>query len=271
MIPFRGWGPKNSSHNGRKSQGITPESLDGQPPPSPHNPPSPLPPSRGEAASSNGGTRCYVARIAKADDAVNDLESCLNEFAAIDEISIVAAPFPPALDAGVSLILHRTRTILGGRLVRPLADLVLEDLIPDLEPHPVATWPPAATPGPGRSPGGIAPDRDRSTSPGPGQDVAAATRSRASSSFRGDLPGIVDGGRATTPRTRIIPPPPPLPPSLPPLLPPPPFSPSPLLPPSSSPPPPPPPLPPCSGSETRPAPCHRGSCWIGPSNPARGS
>ena len=111
MIPFRGWGPKNSSHNGRKSQGITPESLDGQPPPSPHNPPSPLPPSRGEAASSNGGTRCYVARIAKADDAVNDLESCLNEFAAIDEISIVAAPFPPALDAGVSLILHRTRTI----------------------------------------------------------------------------------------------------------------------------------------------------------------
>ena len=54
MIPFRGWGPKNSSHNGRKSQGITPESLDGQPPPSPHNPPSPLPPSRGEAASSNG-------------------------------------------------------------------------------------------------------------------------------------------------------------------------------------------------------------------------
>src|SRR5271166_2605717 len=39
-------------------------------------------------------------------------------------------------------ILHRTRTILGGRLVRPLADLVLEDLIPDLEPHPVATAPP---------------------------------------------------------------------------------------------------------------------------------
>ena len=26
MIPFRGWGPKNSSHNGRKSQGITPQS-----------------------------------------------------------------------------------------------------------------------------------------------------------------------------------------------------------------------------------------------------
>ena len=53
VIPFREWGPKNSSHNGRKSQGITPESLDGQPPPSLHNPPSSLPPSRGEAASSN--------------------------------------------------------------------------------------------------------------------------------------------------------------------------------------------------------------------------
>src|SRR5208282_3790443 len=54
-IPFRVWGPKNSSHNGRKSKGITPDSFGAQPPPSPHNPPSPLPPSRGEAASSNNG------------------------------------------------------------------------------------------------------------------------------------------------------------------------------------------------------------------------
>src|SRR5208282_793418 len=54
VIPFRVWGPKNSSHNGRKSKGITPDSFGAQPPPSPHNPPSPLPPSRGEAASSNG-------------------------------------------------------------------------------------------------------------------------------------------------------------------------------------------------------------------------
>src|SRR5208282_6210170 len=53
VIPFRVWGPKNSSHNGRKSKGITPDSFGAQPPPSPHNPPSPLPPSRGEAASSN--------------------------------------------------------------------------------------------------------------------------------------------------------------------------------------------------------------------------
>jgi len=43
-------------------------------------------------------------------------------------------------------ILHRTRTILGGRLVRPLADLVLEDLIPDLEPHPALPRPPTEPP-----------------------------------------------------------------------------------------------------------------------------
>src|SRR5208282_2744924 len=30
VIPFRAWGPKISSHNGRKSQGITPDSFDGQ-------------------------------------------------------------------------------------------------------------------------------------------------------------------------------------------------------------------------------------------------
>src|SRR5208283_4379230 len=43
-------------------------------------------------------------------------------------------------------ILHRTRTILGGRLVRPLADLVLEDLIPDLDPHPASPRPLAQPP-----------------------------------------------------------------------------------------------------------------------------
>src|SRR5271157_5117668 len=53
VIPFRVWGPRNSSHNGRKSKGITPECFDVRPLPCPHNPPRPLPPSRGEAASSN--------------------------------------------------------------------------------------------------------------------------------------------------------------------------------------------------------------------------
>src|SRR5271165_6170947 len=52
--PFRVWGPRNSSHNGRKSKGITPECFDVRPLPCPHNPPRPLPPSRGDAASSKG-------------------------------------------------------------------------------------------------------------------------------------------------------------------------------------------------------------------------
>src|SRR5271166_5443507 len=57
-------------------------------------------------------------------------------------------------------------------------------------------------PGGSHSGPGAAPGRDRSTSPGPGQDVAAATRSRASSPFRGDLPGVVAVGRAAAARTR---------------------------------------------------------------------
>src|SRR5271157_1908343 len=52
VIPFHAWEPRNSSHNGRKSKGITAESLQGGPAVSPHNLLRPLPPSRGEAASS---------------------------------------------------------------------------------------------------------------------------------------------------------------------------------------------------------------------------
>jgi|SRR5208337_110678 len=43
-------------------------------------------------------------------------------------------------------ILHRTRTIFGGPLVRPLADLDMEDLIPELEPHPASPRPLAQPP-----------------------------------------------------------------------------------------------------------------------------
>ena len=49
----------------------------------------------------------------------------------------------------------------------------------------------------------IAPDRNRSTRPGPGQDSAFAPRSRVAPPCRGDLPGIVEVGGATAPRTRI--------------------------------------------------------------------
>jgi len=44
----------------------------------------------------NGGTRCWVIRIAAAGD---DLERALQLFENIDEIAIVAAPLPPEVDA----------------------------------------------------------------------------------------------------------------------------------------------------------------------------
>jgi uncharacterized protein len=44
----------------------------------------------------NGGTRCWVIRVA---DAGADLEQALQQFQSIDEIAIVAAPLPPDVDA----------------------------------------------------------------------------------------------------------------------------------------------------------------------------
>ena len=43
----------------------------------------------------NGGTRCWVTRIAT----VNDLDAVLRKYEAIDEIAIVAAPLPPDIAA----------------------------------------------------------------------------------------------------------------------------------------------------------------------------
>src|SRR5271157_1073310 len=63
VIPFHAWEPRNSSHNGRKSKGITAESLQGGPAVSPHNLLRPLPPSRGEAASSNRPKRGKITRF----------------------------------------------------------------------------------------------------------------------------------------------------------------------------------------------------------------
>src|SRR5208282_3552372 len=70
VIPFRAWGPKISSHNGRKSQGITPDSFDGQipsilrnhPARSPHPAAKPLRPigfesGRGQPLSGTQGKR----------------------------------------------------------------------------------------------------------------------------------------------------------------------------------------------------------------------
>jgi phage tail sheath protein FI len=54
----------------------------------------------------NGGTRCWVARLAKADDLADGLGQVLGRFEAIDEIAIVAAPLPPDLDAAALNAVH---------------------------------------------------------------------------------------------------------------------------------------------------------------------
>jgi Family of unknown function (DUF6065) len=59
-ISFHALEQRNSDHSGRKSKSIRPESADGQPPRNLHDPPRPLPPSRGEAVSFNHGKPNYV-------------------------------------------------------------------------------------------------------------------------------------------------------------------------------------------------------------------
>jgi phage tail sheath protein FI len=47
----------------------------------------------------NGGTRCWVTRLAAVDDLADNLDDVLERFEAVDEIAIVAAPLPPTRDA----------------------------------------------------------------------------------------------------------------------------------------------------------------------------
>jgi phage tail sheath protein FI len=54
----------------------------------------------------NGGTRCWVARLAAAGDLADKLDDVLERFEAVDEIAIVAAPLPPTLDAGALNAVH---------------------------------------------------------------------------------------------------------------------------------------------------------------------
>jgi phage tail sheath protein FI len=54
----------------------------------------------------NGGTRCYVARLAKTDDLTDGLADVLEGFAAKDEIAIVAAPLPPDVEAAALNAVH---------------------------------------------------------------------------------------------------------------------------------------------------------------------
>ena len=48
----------------------------------------------------NGGTRCFVARVAAAGDLTNGVDTVLGAFESIDEIAVVAAPLPPDVPPG---------------------------------------------------------------------------------------------------------------------------------------------------------------------------
>ncbi|ETX07721.1 MAG: hypothetical protein ETSY2_09610 [Candidatus Entotheonella gemina] len=52
----------------------------------------------------NGGTRCWVARVATAD--ADDVDAALTQFESIDEIAIVAAPMPHDVDAAALNAIH---------------------------------------------------------------------------------------------------------------------------------------------------------------------
>jgi phage tail sheath protein FI len=47
----------------------------------------------------NGGTRCFVARLADADDLTNGVDTVLGRLESIDEAALVAAPLPPDVPA----------------------------------------------------------------------------------------------------------------------------------------------------------------------------
>jgi phage tail sheath protein FI len=47
----------------------------------------------------NGGTRCFVARLADADDLTNGVDAVLGRLESIDEVALVAAPLPPDVPA----------------------------------------------------------------------------------------------------------------------------------------------------------------------------
>jgi hypothetical protein len=95
----------------------------------------------------NGGTRCFVTRIAAAGD---DLDKALGQFEGIDEIAIVAAPLPPDVEATAlnaaqaSLVAHcqkmqdRVAVLDSGR------DITDDNLVISADDSGI--WRPAANP-----------------------------------------------------------------------------------------------------------------------------
>ena len=95
----------------------------------------------------NGGTRCWVTRIAAPGD---DLERALQQFESIDEIAIVAAPLPPEVDAATrnaahaSLVAHCERLEDRVAILDSSRDIRDDNLVISADDSGI--WRPAANP-----------------------------------------------------------------------------------------------------------------------------
>jgi len=95
----------------------------------------------------NGGTRCWVTRIAAPGD---DLERALQQFESIDEIAIVAAPLPPnvaaaALNAAqAALVAHCERMEDRVAILDSARDIPDDNLVISADDSGI--WRPAANP-----------------------------------------------------------------------------------------------------------------------------
>jgi phage tail sheath protein FI len=64
----------------------------------------------------NGGTRCYVARIADAADLTNGVDTVLGRLESIDEVALVAAPLPPDVPAAALTAVQSALVAHCGRM-----------------------------------------------------------------------------------------------------------------------------------------------------------
>ena len=84
VIPFREWGPKNSSHNGRNSQGITPESFDGRASSQSAQPAQPAPPiPRRSRFVQAGFASVWGHRVEVRESKIENPQSKISRFASV--------------------------------------------------------------------------------------------------------------------------------------------------------------------------------------------
>jgi uncharacterized protein len=95
----------------------------------------------------NGGTRCWVTRIAAAGD---DLERALELFENIDEIAIVAAPLPPGVEAAAlnaaqaAIVAHCEKMQDRFAILDSACDITDDNLV--ISTDATGIWRPAADP-----------------------------------------------------------------------------------------------------------------------------